>query len=585
MDAAQDIKAKLSIEDVVGEYVRLKRAGRNFKGLSPFTPEKTPSFVVSPEKQIWHDFSSNRGGDLISFVMEAEGLDFKAALELLARKAGVDLTQYQSNTNKGSNKDVLYKILEEAARFYHGHLRASALAKEYLSSRNFSDQTIIDFQIGYSPNKDSALIDHLVSKGYGIADIKKAGLVSSYNGRTRDMFRGRIMIPLHDGFGRVIGFTARIVDATKTPNAPKYINTPATLLYDKSRHVYGLHLAKQAIKSEDAVIIVEGNLDVISSHQAGVKQVVAIAGTALTAHQAKSLAGFTENIRLCFDQDRAGIQATERSLEIISKLSVNLCVITISSGKDPDELINKDATLWLKAIDEYQPALEWLLELYKATYDTATATGKRKFGEYYTRALDKLADPIEKEHYIALAAQKTGISSTALMQTASMQQNNNDTPTKKIKMKDHSDISRDAILLSKLCNQWITLMMCVPGTRRFARDIEPSFMYTDEQKVFLKLLHEQPTIDLADKKHPTLSQYEDYVKIIVVTFEELFQNIEALELEYEAEKLKNNILETFVRNRKKQISIELEKADEQKERMLLEESSNLDKILTNKKAQ
>ena len=304
-------KDRIAIEDVVGEYVQLKRSGRNFKGLSPFSNEKSPSLMVSPEKQIWHDFSSGKGGNVFGFVMEMEGLDFKAALELLARKAGVDLSQYKLNTGSNSKlKERLLGALEAAAHFYQVQLTKNNLALKYVrESREFSKETIIKFRLGYSPSAGKELLTHLLNKGFTADELKRVGLVTQRSGGLSDMFRGRLMVPLCDGVGAVVGFTARQLDAD--PNSPKYINTPATLLYDKGRQAYGLHLAKDAIRREGFVIIVEGNLDVIASNQAGITNVVATAGTAMTVSHLKTLRRFTSDIRLCFDQDGAGQKAAE----------------------------------------------------------------------------------------------------------------------------------------------------------------------------------------------------------------------------------------------------------------------------------
>jgi DNA primase len=265
MDAVEEVKSRLSIEDVISEYVQLKRAGRNWRGLSPFSNEKTPSFMVSPEKQIWHDFSSGKGGNMFSFVMEVEGLDFKGALELLARKAGVDLEQYRSSSQRrGPNKERLYTLLELSTKFYQVQFSKNPTALNYvLKQRAFSKDTALQWRLGYAPNNGSALVDYAKKQGYTEAELKLAGLsTQSYRGGARDMFRGRLMIPLQDPQGRIIGFTARLLD--DEPGAPKYINTPQTVLYDKSRHIYGLHLAKEAIRKNQFAVLVEGNLDVIA---------------------------------------------------------------------------------------------------------------------------------------------------------------------------------------------------------------------------------------------------------------------------------------------------------------------------------
>ena len=296
MDAVAEVKSRLNIEDVISEYVQLKRAGRNFKGISPFTNEKTPSFIVSPEKQIWHDFSSGKGGDMFSFVMEVEGLDFKATLELLARKAGIDIEQFKSSAVAGRSKlkGRALEALELATKFYQKQLSVNRPALEYLlNDRGLSKETLLSWRFGYSPNTGRALTDFLTKNGYTTDEIKVAGLAVERSRRAIDMFRGRIMLPLSDAQGTVIGFTARLL--TDEPESPKYINTPQTITYDKSRHVYGLHLAKESIRKQKIVVVVEGNMDVIGSHQAGVTNVVATAGTAMTDMHLRQLKRFTDS--------------------------------------------------------------------------------------------------------------------------------------------------------------------------------------------------------------------------------------------------------------------------------------------------
>ncbi|HEU5187129.1 MAG TPA: DNA primase, partial [Candidatus Saccharimonadales bacterium] len=320
MEAKEEIRSRLNIEDVVGEYVQLKRAGRNFKGLSPFSQEKTPSFMVSPEKHIWHDFSTGRGGDVFSFIMELEGLDFKGALELLARKAGIDLAQYRTGDGSlGRKKEGLFAALDMAAKYYQLSLLNNKTALEYVvKKRGLNKAVVRDFRIGYAPDSDNALLIALTKRGFTEPQLRDAGLVVTRRAGPGDMFHARMMVPLMDPQGRVVGFTARIL--TDDPNAPKYINTPQTLLYDKGRHVFGLHLAKEAIRKSGFVVVVEGNLDVVSPHQAGFANVVATAGTALTEHHLRALSRFTNDVRLAFDADKAGVAATERAIAIATNL-------------------------------------------------------------------------------------------------------------------------------------------------------------------------------------------------------------------------------------------------------------------------
>lgn len=397
-DAKEEVRARLNIEDVVAEYVQLKRAGRNFKGLSPFSGEKTPSFFVSPDKHIWHDFSSNKGGDVFSFIMEVEGLDFRGALEHLARKAGVDLSMYESKGSQdlARRKKRLLEANNLAANYYQHSLLKNNHAMEYVfKKRGLKKEIVQDFRIGYAPTSGSALVQFLNKKGFSKKELADAGLTNRFGG---DLFRGRMTVPLMDSTGQVIGFTARII--VDDPTAPKYLNTPQTLLYDKGRHVFGLSQAKEAIRTNDYAVIVEGNLDVVSSHQAGIRQVVATAGTAMTENHLRALKRLSGNVRLSFDGDKAGVAATERAIPIASEVGVDLTIITLPEGaKDPDELIQKDPILWQAAIDHSEPAVDWILAQYSRREDLKTAAGKRAFTTAALAVIGSLRDPVEQDHY------------------------------------------------------------------------------------------------------------------------------------------------------------------------------------------
>lgn len=370
--------------------------------------------MVSPDKHIWHDFSSGKGGDVFSFVMEMEGVDFMGAMELLARKAGVDLSQYKQKGDGSfaKKKERLFAASDLAAKFYQRVFVHSAEAIAYFKKRGLQKQTIVDFMLGFSPANDE-LYKVLIKRGFTERELRDAGLVVTRRGRPSDMFRGRMMVTLQDAQGRPIGFTARLIK--DEPNAPKYINTPQTLLYDKSRHVFGLHVAKEAIRQKDFAVIVEGNMDVISSHQAGVKNVVATAGTALTEYHLRTLSRFSQDVRLSFDADKAGIAATERAIGIASNLGVNLSIITLTEGaKDPDELIQKDVRLWEQATENPKDAVEWLLDVYAQTYDFTTAEGKRRITDRVLGIIKTINDPVLLEHYMQVVAKRINSSFQAL---------------------------------------------------------------------------------------------------------------------------------------------------------------------------
>lgn len=579
MDAVEEVKSRLSIEDVVAEYVQLKRAGRNYKGLSPFTPEKTPSFMVSPEKQIWHDFSSGKGGNIFSFVMEMEGLDFKGALELLARKAGVDLDQYSSAKHRdlAKNKERAYEILEMAARFYQVQFSKNRRALEYiLNQRKFSKQTSLDFRIGYSPNTGDALSKYLMSKNVAENELKMTGLASKNMRGTRDMFRGRIMIPLSDSTGRVVGFTARLLE--DEPNSPKYINTPQTVLYDKSRNVYGLHLAKESIRKAGYSVLVEGNLDVIASHQAGVKNVVATAGTALTEMQLKALQRFSGDVRIAFDQDRAGIQAAERSIPIASKIGVNLSVITIPNGKDPDELIRKDAKLWVEAIEKPLPTVDWLIELYKSQLDLETAAGKSQFSGILMKTIDSLDDDVQKEHYIEKVSQIIGVSKDALM--TKTEQSGLKKTLKKSKV---TFVPADNIELVKVQNHLLSLCLMVPSLRKLIGIIDSKMLNGDEARLVLDFLKLNTDFSGKPEEMNDLRKVSDYVKMLSLQFETLYQELDITEQRYEVKILRMRLIDIYVKNQKHFLAKELESSDENKTQQLLEKVKSLDLLLKTSK--
>ena len=508
-DAKEEVRARLNIEDVIGEYVQLKRAGRNFKGTSPFTSEKTPSFYVSPDKHIWHDFSSNKGGDVFSFIMEVEGMDFRASLEHLARKAGVDLSMYETKGGQeiAQRKKRLLMANELAASYYQQSLIKNEHAIEYVfKKRGLSKQIVQDFKIGYAPTSGDALVKFLTKKGFTIQELSQAGLVNRFNG---DLFRGRMMISLMDGTGQVIGFTGRIL--IDEPKSPKYLNTPQTLLYDKGRHVFGLSQAKETIRACDYSVIVEGNLDVISSHQVDIHQVVATAGTAITENHLRALVRLSNHVRLAFDGDKAGLAATERAIPIAQNIGIDLAIITMPDGiKDPDELINKDPKLWQKAIEKAEPAVEWVLKQYSSREDLKTAIGKRRFT---TAALDVvriLQDSIEQEHYISKIAVLSDSSVDALKEKLA----NSGENAKKIYKESafQSEIIQDP---SYFQDNLLAVALIDGATHDLFRSIDMDTFIGEERRAIVKYLSENGGKPVKDTPQQ-LQKYDIYVKILLL---------------------------------------------------------------------
>ncbi|MBR1802105.1 DNA primase [Candidatus Saccharibacteria bacterium] len=404
-DAKEEIKARLPVEDVIGEYIELKRAGRTLKGRSPWGVDKTPSFMVSPDKGIWHDFSAGKGGDIFTFIMEVEGISFREALEKLAEKAGVELKSFnRDDRNLAAKKRRIKEALELTTKYYQFCLSKNKSVCEYVFyKRNLNKKTVLDFRIGYAPNGRDHLVKFLKSKGFKDSELKDAGLLNQYGG---DLFRGRMMIPFFDNSGDVIGFTGRIVG----DGEPKYLNTPETLLFNKSRFIFGLAQAKEYIRHSGFVVIVEGNMDVISSHQAGVCEAVATSGTAMTEQHLKILSRLTDDIRLAYDGDEAGIKAAERAIDLANKIGLSLKIISGYDGaKDPDELIQKSPESWQKCVEKCEPAIDWLLKKYENTIDIYSGPGKKQYSDIAIKLIDKISDPVEKKHYLKFVADKIDV--------------------------------------------------------------------------------------------------------------------------------------------------------------------------------
>jgi len=390
--------------------------GQNFKANCPFHGEKTPSFVVSPERQIWHCFGCGKGGDCFSFLMEYEHMEFPEALRMLADKAGVVLVQKGFDSATSSKKEQLYKVNALAAEFYHFLLTKHAVGKKalaYLENRKIKPQTINTYMLGFAPAEGTALTRYLLEKkGYKADDLFEAGLVTRRLGRIVDFFHDRLMFPLYDHRGNVIGFSGRVL--TPTQDGSKYINTRETLVYHKGSVFFGLNSSKDAIKKEDQAIIMEGEFDVIAAFQEGVANTVAIKGTALTDEQVSLISRFAKKITMCLDRDIAGQEALKRSLPILERKGVTTTVIEIPEGKDPDEAIKTDPIAFKKAVKHDIPVYDVLIELAVQKFSPDTAEGKKQIGDEVLPHLARISNEIVKEHYVQLLAKTIHSSYEAL---------------------------------------------------------------------------------------------------------------------------------------------------------------------------
>ena len=410
MADTQLIKDKLDIVDVIGEYVELKRAGQSMKGRCPFHNEKTPSFMVNSERQSWHCFGCNKGGDIFSFIQEIEGMEFVEALKYLANRAGVQLTDFKTDVYS-SQKNRLKDIMKEAARFYHNilvKLPAAKAAREYIAQRGLTEETLVEWQIGFIPDQWDLLTQYLLKKGFSIDDLVASGLTikkEQSNAQTYkgfyDRFRGRIMFPINDIHGQVVGFTGRVLVETEHSGG-KYVNTPQTLLYDKSRIVFALDKAKQEIKKQDLIVMVEGQMDVISSHQAGMKNVIATSGTAMTEEQIRLLKRYSKNINIAFDADAAGQAAAKRGIDIALKEGMNVKVIRLpeGAGKDPDEAVKKNREVWFEAVKNARDIMEWYFERSLKNKNLQNPKDKQQVANELLPEIALLPYAVEQDHWL-----------------------------------------------------------------------------------------------------------------------------------------------------------------------------------------
>jgi DNA primase len=411
MSDTQLIKDKLDVVSLVGEYVQLKPAGVNHKGLCPFHREKSPSFMVNRERQSWHCFGCSKGGDIFSFVQEIEGIDFVEALKLLAQKAGVELTDRRTNPKEAGQKSRLKEVMAEAARFYHNvliELPQAEPARAYLQQRGLVDNTIEAWQIGFIPDQWDLLTKYLLKKGHSVDDLVLAGLTIQRDGAVAgssrgfyDRFRGRIMFPIWDVHGSVVGFTGRVLVETEHSGG-KYVNTPQSPLYDKSRVVFGLNKAKQAIREHDLAVLVEGQMDVIACHQAGMENVVATSGTAMTEFQIQLLARYTKNVAIAFDADAAGQAAAKRGIDVALTEGMNIRVIRIpdGAGKDPDECVKKNPDVWRQAVKDAEDVMKWYMERALKDKDVSKPKDKQEAANMMLPEIARIPFAVERDHWL-----------------------------------------------------------------------------------------------------------------------------------------------------------------------------------------
>ncbi len=420
--SVEQIKAKLSIVEVVGSYLKLEKTGVNYRGKCPFHNEKTPSFFVSPTRGSYHCFGCNRGGDIISFVQEIEGLDFIEALRVLAERAGVELEPLRRN--EGSLTIQLFNLLEEATKFYSQQLIQNKEARNYLIERGLTEESINNFRLGFAPDGWRGVYDHLSRAGYREDEMIKVGLVVANTkvgpqaSRGYDRFRSRLMFPIANSAGKMVGFSGRIFLPVQAggPNqneVAKYINTPQTELYNKSKILYGYDRAKQAMRQKDECIFVEGQMDLIMSHQAGSTNTVAVSGTALTVEHIQLVKRLTDNIVLANDYDLAGLKASLRAINLIRQEEINVKIAKLPSGQDPAEVIKNNPAKWPKIIAEAKHYIDFMIDALQEEGKTGLDLNLA-VNNYVLPYIKMLTKKMEQAHFVAKLAGILRISEEAI---------------------------------------------------------------------------------------------------------------------------------------------------------------------------
>lgn len=416
----EEVRSRIDIAALIGRYVNLKPAGQTLKGLCPFHKEKTPSFTVNPARGFYHCFGCKRGGDVFSFIEEIEGVGFAEALALLADECGVELQKQQpapspapNRKNGGTavpqlNKQELFKIHDLAARYYYSNIKTSEEAVTYFKSRGLAPETVKTFRLGYASDDWSSLIDFCGANGIPSSSLIACGLaIKNESGRIYDRFRNRIIFSLSDLSGRVIGFAGRGITGDAVP---KYLNSPETMLYKKKRFLYGLHLSRQAIKEKQSVIVVEGYMDYLSLYQAGIENVVATSGTALTPEHAQLLGRFTSSITLIFDGDSAGMEAAQRAVFTLAPTNLDLSVLTLPHGEDPDSMVKKQGKEAFEAFLEN--ACYWsdfIIERMIATHNASTPRGKAAVIGALAPLVQSIGEEITSQQFKQNLAEKLGL--------------------------------------------------------------------------------------------------------------------------------------------------------------------------------
>ncbi len=507
MSVVEEIKQKLDIVDIIGQYTKLTKSGKAMRGLCPFHSEKHGSFFVYPDQQSWHCFGAcGTGGDIFSFVMKRENCDFTEAKKMLAERAGVALVPETPIARQQKEKhERLYQASEAAVAYYHQLLLTSSEAekvRQYLGRRGVNAESVERFQLGYSPNAFDALRQHLLERGFTDEELLEGGLIIESEGKHRhDRFRHRLMFPIWDGRGRPIAFGARALEAEAQP---KYLNSPATPLFDKSETFYGLHLAREALRREDRAVLVEGYMDVLIAHQYGFQNVLAAMGTAITDTHAQTLKKLTRNLVLALDPDAAGAEATLRQIGLENVLEAEICVALLPAGRDPDEIIIQDAEEWRALIQAAIPILDYAFEQVAVGLDLRSARGRAALVERLLPLVAQLKDAVRRGYYLNKLAELAKVDAKEL--TLALAQRR-----KPVAPKANAP-QADAVRVASNPKEdyFLAILLRYPALRAEGRQLPPEcFESTENREIFNLLYNIAETADIKESLDSSLWEHYD----------------------------------------------------------------------------
>jgi len=508
MGVIDEVKQRTDIVEVISEYVSLSKSGRTFRGLCPFHSEKNPSFFVYPEQQTWHCFGAcNTGGDVYSFVMKKEGIDFGDALRVLADRAGITISN--STEREVEGKERLYQVNQVAAQYFHDLIinsPAGEKARRYVAARGLSTQTITDFQLGFSLNSWDALKQYIVEKGYAEGELLTAGLiVKTEAGKTHDRFRNMLMFPILDARRRTTGFGARVLD----DSLPKYINSPQTPIFDKSSSLYGIDLAMAAIRQQNRAVLVEGYMDVITAHQNGIYNVVASMGTSVTEKQVNVIKRLTNNITLALDADAAGEEAMLRCVGYENSLASEVTVIILPEGKDPDDVIKQDAMSWQRLVEQDLPVIDYTFGMVTSKLDLTRAKDKSLAIDKLLPILAGMKDTVRQGYYLERLARLVSQSQQRVEAALSRIK-----PDRRAKELEPEAMARALRPLGSnpLEENCLALILQHPELKAHCQSILPEY-YEDTQnrEIFMVFKQSDDILSVRERLDSTLHDYFDFL--------------------------------------------------------------------------